>query len=155
VCHIHRFRSLFFANQHSRSTVPPAREDGQDKRGSRRPEREFRTYQEAARYRLTVRRACGQPSETTIVWRPVYFDIIASFQVKGGSSPCAEISTACQEGPARNGWTCTKLNASLRTQASSNGTRVRLNDMITIQLVFLELLERIDDDISASDCYTQ
>ena len=40
------------------SSISPAREDGQVKRGARGSQGEFSSAQETARYRLTFRRAC-------------------------------------------------------------------------------------------------
>lgn len=57
------------------SSIPPAREDGQVKRGPRRPQGEFSSAQEAARYRLTIRRACWRLADSTshpTVCRPVF-----------------------------------------------------------------------------------
>jgi len=41
------------------SSVSPTREDAQVERGPGGKKREFRAAQEAARYRITIRRACG------------------------------------------------------------------------------------------------
>lgn len=45
------------------SAVSSTRQDGQVERGPRIPQGEFRTAEEAARYRITNRRACGSDSD--------------------------------------------------------------------------------------------
>lgn len=118
-----------------RSTLSSARQDGQDKRGPRGSQGKFRTHQEAARDRLTVRRACGQLSgSTSTVWRPVYYAIITSFQGKGGFGPRAEDETDRQEGQARRQHTRAQVHASLRTEASPHSARMRLNDIIATSI---------------------
>ncbi|KAK1729288.1 uncharacterized protein BDZ83DRAFT_606064 [Colletotrichum acutatum] len=57
------------------SSVSPAREDAQVKRGPRGSSGSFSAAQDTARYRLTIRRVCGTPPDTYLVCRPVYFFI--------------------------------------------------------------------------------
>jgi hypothetical protein len=47
------------------SIVPPARQDGQVETGPRGTQGEFRAAQEAARYRITTRRACSSSTSTS------------------------------------------------------------------------------------------
>ena len=49
----------------SSSPIPPTRQDGQVKTGPGGTQGEFRAAQEAARYRITYRRACGSSTSIT------------------------------------------------------------------------------------------
>jgi hypothetical protein len=56
------------------SSLPPARKDGQVKRGPRCPPRKFSSVEETTRYRLTIRPACRQPAKGEAIFpvcRPV------------------------------------------------------------------------------------
>lgn len=110
----------------SHSSLPPARKDEQDKRGPGRPQGEFRTPQTAARDRLTVRRACGQPSESTfLVWRPVFSDNCHLDDKQGGvGASCAKVNP--QERQSGSRLNALTQDASLRAQAAANRARVRL-----------------------------
>jgi hypothetical protein len=111
-----------------RSIIPPARQDDPHKRGPGRPQGEFRTPQAAARDRLTVRRACGQPSESTqLVWRPVFSDISLRDDKGGFGAKSAKVDRQKGQGGYRHART---QDASLRAQATSDGARVRLGDFI-------------------------
>lgn len=116
-----------------RSTLPSARQDDPHKRGPRRPQGEPRTAQEATRYRLTVRRACGQPSESTsFVWRPVFSDIHLLKDKGGFGAQDAEIDRQTGQAGYRHART---EDASLRAEATSHSARVRVTQHHCYQLI--------------------
>jgi hypothetical protein len=82
---------------------------------------------------LTVRRACGQSSESTqFVWRPVYSDNPLRDDKGGFGAQGAKVDR--QEGQAGFRHARTQ-DASLRAQATSDGARVRLADLICGQFL--------------------
>jgi len=110
------------------STIPPAREDGSHKRGPGRAQGEFRTPQAAARDRLTVRRACGQPSESTqLVWRPVISDISLRHDDKRGfGAPSAKVAQVDPPEGQTEHHGPRAPDASLCAQAAPYGAGMRL-----------------------------
>ncbi len=110
------------------STIPPAREDGSHKRGPGRPQGEFRTPQAAARDRLTVRRACGQPSESTqLVWRPVISDIPLRHDDKRGfGAPSAKVAQVDPPEGQTEHHGARAHDASLCAQAAPYGAGMRV-----------------------------
>lgn len=120
----------------ARSTLPPTREDDADKRGPGRPQGEFRTSQEAARHRLTVRRACGQPSESSpTVWRPVYSDISLRNDQRGFGAARAQVDPQERHAECRQP---RMEDASLRAEAASHGARVRIAKTLLLSVYHLD-----------------
>lgn len=95
---------------------------------------------------MTVRRACGQPSESsqTFVWRPVFFDISASKDKGGFGAEVAKIDA--QEGQATQRRARTE-DASLRPQTASDSSRMRLARHYCYQSYRLEDLECTSDAV--------
>ena len=99
------------------SIIPPAREDGQVKRGHGDPQGEPRTPQEAARYRLTIRRVYRTPPDNSKVCRPVFSSAFLG-QVGFGETEAKpqERQAEFRRPPER-----TTSHAALRAQATADG----------------------------------
>lgn len=115
------------------SIIPPAREDGQVKRGPGGPQGEFRTPQETARYRLTIRRVRRWLSDSdSTIWGPVFSTFIPDdFGRKAGAGS--------NEGQATLRWPHAKQHAASHAKAASD----RAGDRLTMATIVISLISSV------------